>query len=144
MAEDKQDVLIGNGWSFPPTFVKYRGTGRLVMSDGDRDIQQSLWVLFSTSLQERIMLPGFGCGIQDMVFHAVNTTMLTQIEEMVRQSIQNWEPRIDVVRVDAQPFATAEGVVEISVDYVIRKTNSRSNLVYPFHIGEGTIPSQVP
>jgi hypothetical protein len=30
------------------------------------------------------------------------------------------------------------------VDYVVRRTNSRSNMVYPFYLREMTIPVQEP
>ena len=138
-----QDPFLGTGWSFPPTFVKGTEYSALMVS-GDRDIQQSLWIILSTSLGERIMLSGFGSGIWNMVFQAINTTLMTQLQELVRQAILDWEPRVDVTNVDVQPVSTLEGVVHIDVGYVVRRTNTRSNLVYPFYIDEGTIPPQAP
>jgi len=38
----------------------------------------------------------------------------------------------------------AVGILDIGVDYTIRTTNSRSNLVYPFYLEEGTIPPVEP
>ena len=143
MPTSETNPILGKGWSFPPTFVK--GNEYAVqMVQGDTDIQQSLWVLLSTSLGERIMLAPFGSQIWELVFQGVNTTLMTQLGELVRQAILDWEPRITVTNVDVQPSATLEGVITISVDYVIRETNTRSNLVYPFYLQEGTIPPQAP
>lgn len=132
--------FLGNGWSFPPTFS--RGTLSVEMVSDDTDIRQSLWVLFSTSLGERVMLPEYGTQIWQMVFRAINTTLLTQLADMVSQAILYWEPRIDVVDISVTPDANQDGRVLIMVDYIIRRTNTRSNLVYPFYLQEATIPAQ--
>jgi phage baseplate assembly protein W len=141
--ETTAQKFLGTGWSFPPEFVK-NSKNSVVLVSGEADVRQSLWLILSTTLGERIMLPQFGSQIWEMVFQGIDTTLLTQLQEMVRQAILEWEPRVDVASVDVQPSATLEGVVTIAVDYVIRKTNSRSNLVYPFYISEGTIPPQAP
>jgi phage baseplate assembly protein W len=79
-----------------------------------------------------------------MVFQAINTTLMTQLAEIVRMAILYWEARIDVEDITVQPDATVDGLVLITVYYVIRKTNARNNLVYPFYIQEATIPVEGP
>ena len=140
--ESPEKAFLGTGWSFPPTFSRLDAS--VVMVSDDTDIRQSLWVLFSTSLGERIMLPEYGSQIWQMVFQAINTTLTSRLQEMVRQAILNWEPRIDVDQVSVQPDATAHGLVLITVYYTIRRTNARSNLVYPFYIQEGTLAPALP
>jgi Bacteriophage baseplate protein W len=135
-------AFLGTGWSFPPTFL--RGTASVVMVSGNADIQESLRVLLSTSLGERIMVPGYGCNLQRMVFQGITTTLQTEIAGLVRQAILDWEPRIDVLDVAVLPQATTGGRVLISIDYVILKTNTRSNLVYPFYFQEGTLVPAAP
>jgi phage baseplate assembly protein W len=141
MATPEQSFL-GTGWSFPPTFS--RGALSVEMVSDEVDIRQSLWVLFSTTLGERVMLPLYGTQIWEMVFRAINTTLITQLADMVSQAILYWEPRIEVVDINVTPDATQDGLVLISVDYIIRRTNTRSNLVYPFYLQEATIPAQAP
>jgi len=130
--------FLGTGWSFPPTFSRLSGSVDMVRND--LDIQESLFVLLSTPLGERIMLPQYGCDIWRMVFRNMNTTLMTQLQDAVAQAILNWEPRIEVISIDVKPDATTDGLVTITVNYVIRLTNTRSNLVYPFYLGEATIP----
>ena len=132
--------FLGTGWSFPPTFS--RTNHAVVMVKDDVDIRESLWILFSTSLGERIMLPTYGNQLWKMVFRGITTTLITQLQDLVAQAILYWEPRIDVdlVRIDADN--SVNGLLLINVDYTVRKTNVRSNLVYPFYTqGEQTIPS---
>ena len=139
MANDKD--FLGTGWSFPPTFsaISYA----VEMVSNDQDIRESLWVLFSTHLGERVMVPQYGCDLWRMVFRTMNTTLTTQIKKMVSQAILNWEPRITVDSIQIQEDPTDKGRALIVVDYLIRKTNTRSNMVYPFYLAEATIPAEV-
>jgi phage baseplate assembly protein W len=138
----KEQAILGAGWSFPPTFS--RADFSVAMVEADTDIRESLWILFSTTLGERIMLPEYGTQIWQMVFRAINTTLMTQLADMVSQAILYWEPRIDVVDINVTPDASQDGRVLIMVDYIVRRTNTRSNLVYPFYLQEGTVPAQGP
>ncbi len=140
--ENPEAAFLGTGWSFPPTFSRY--TYSVDMVSADQDIRESLWILFSTSLGERIMLPQYGSQLWKMVFQNISTTLMTQLEDIVRQAVLYWEARIDVDEITVQPDATVAGLVLITVNYTIRRTNARNNLVYPFYIQEGTIPMEGP
>jgi phage baseplate assembly protein W len=129
--------FLGTGWKFPPTFAL--ATASVVMSDGERDIHESLDVLFSTWLGERIMVPQFGTDLWRRVFNVMTLTVETEVAASVRQSIVMWEPRIDVLDVIAEADPQVGGLVVVTVDYIIRKTNVRSNYVYPFYLEEGTL-----
>src|SRR5690349_14456809 len=116
-----ESAFLGTGWSFPPTFL--RASHGVVMVSGDADIHESLRILFSTQIGERLMVPLYGTDLWRRVFSPMNTTFRTEIAGSVRTSILRWEPRIDVldVVVDADP--AAGGLVTLTVDYVIRATN---------------------
>ncbi len=139
MVDGADKSFLGTGWSFPPTFS--RANDSVVMVSDDLDIRQSLWILFSTSLGERVMLPLYGNQLWLMVFRALTKTLTTQLQDMVAQAILDWEPRISVDDIAITQDDAIHGLVQISVDYTIRKTNVRSNLVYPFYLNEQTIPS---
>jgi phage baseplate assembly protein W len=134
--------FLGTGWSFPPTFSQISYSVEMVSDE--LDIHQSLWILFSTRIGERVMAPLYGSDIWSMVFRAMNTTLSTQLKNMVSQAIVNWEARIDVDDIQVQRDAYVDGLLLISVDYTIRRTNARSNLVYPFYLTEVTIPARTP
>jgi phage baseplate assembly protein W len=109
------------------------------MSSGDANIKQCLWVLFSTSLGERIMAATYGTALRRKVFDALTETLINDIRSLILKAILDWEPRIEVTRVEVTPVDATAGLVAISVDYVVRQTNARSNLVYPFYLNEATL-----
>ena len=140
--KNPESSFLGTGWSFPPTFSQLSYSVEMVSDD--QDIRESLWVLFSTSLGERIMMPDYGSQLWRMVFQNITTTLMTQLADIVRQAVLYWDARIDVDDVLVEQDATVVGLVLITVAYTIRKTNARNNLVFPFYTQEGTIPLEVP
>jgi uncharacterized protein len=137
MTSASDPTFLGTGWSFPPTFSHAHHGVEMV--SGVADIRESLQILFATHPGERVMLPGYGCDLWRMVFRGLTSTVLTEIKDMVEQAIRLWEPRIDVIAVNVTVDETQPGLVNIEVDFSVRSTNSRSNFVYPFYLGEATL-----
>ena len=54
--------FLGTGWSFPPAFD--RKIAQPVMVSDEEDISQSLDIILSTSLGERVLRPNFGCDLK--------------------------------------------------------------------------------
>lgn len=127
--------FLGTGWAFPPEFTKTT-CQPLVVSD-EEDIWQSLQILFSTSLKERRILPDYGCNLEDFVFSTLNVSLLTLLEEMIREGIMLHEPRIKLDDLRILP-KELEGKIEILLVYTVRATNTRFNRVYPYYYQEGT------
>src|SRR5665811_109035 len=121
----------GRGWSFPPTFNK--GSRKVEILEGPEDIASSLQILLSTTLGERVMQPRYGCNLVDMLFENMTTTLHTELLNRIENAILIYEPRIDLKKVDLIPQDTGNSLIMISIDYVIRSTNSRNNLVFPFY-----------
>lgn len=126
--------FLGRGWSFPPTFDK--GSRQVLMLEGEADIESSLQILLSTALGERIMQPKFGCNMDDLVFENLDTTLKTEIKNRMQNAILYYEPRIELHSIDINTSSPEERVV-LSVEYTIRSTNTRYNLVFPFYKTEG-------
>jgi len=135
-------LFLGNGWKFPPVFSKESAAVEMVSAADD--IRESLWILLSTSPGERLMVPEFGCALWRMVFEKLDPTTITEMEELVRRAILNWEPRVDVDAVTVEADPAVEGLVRIDVTYTIRRINTRSNLVFPFYVNEATIAPPAP
>ncbi|MEX2593624.1 MAG: GPW/gp25 family protein [Anditalea sp.] len=138
MTNDKKSTersFLGRGWSFPPTFSK--STHEVLLTSDEVDIQKSLEILLSTTIGERFLQPSYGCNLETYVFEPMNATIQTLIKITVKNSILLFEPRIKLlsVKLDAT-FLINEGRTDIQVDYEIRGTNSRFNLVYPFYTNE--------
>lgn len=131
MSELTYTSFLGNGWSFPPEFVLE--TGEVVMTADEDDIQSSLKILFGTAIGERFFNPKYGLDMQEMLFDPISTTMKTDLEDRVKIAILIYEPRIELLSLDLDTTAQNEGKVSIAIEYKVRATNSRYNLVYPFN-----------
>jgi phage baseplate assembly protein W len=133
-----QSTFLGIGWSFPPAFST-GGAEVATVADAE-DIQQSLQILFATEPGERILRESFGCGLRRFVFEAVDQTLLTTVRSAVSDAILYFEPRIRLDSVDVTESADTAGLLRISIEYTIRTTNSRYNMVYPFYVNEANDP----
>lgn len=142
MADDTGQDFLGTGWSFPPTFNRH--SAAVVMTSDETNIKQSLWVLLSTSLGERIMLATYGTNLRARLFDSLTETLANEIKSMIAKAILDWEPRIDVLSITVEELAPLQGRVLILIDFVIRRTNVRSNLVYPYYLTEATLAPPVP
>ena len=132
----KNDFL-GRGWSFPPAF--YASGGEVAMVAGEEDIRQSLQILLSTSLNERMMHSSFGCELTSFLFEEIDQGLINNLRNVVSDAILKNEGRIELETVDIQDTGTDGGLIMISIDYMVRTTNNRYNLVYPFYINEASI-----
>ena len=134
MATTINNSFLGTGWYFPPSFG---GQGRSIQTVSDEeDVLQSIQILLSTSLGERIMHPIFGCNLQDYLFDEINYKMRTGIKAMISDSIRKYETRVNLNDVGVEQDPDNLGLLHVSIDYTIRSTNSRKNIVFPFYIKE--------
>jgi phage baseplate assembly protein W len=136
-ADDRKDFL-GRGWAMPVELDPRTGlVARVAYED---DIRQSILIILETSPGERVMRPNFGCGIHDLVFTDVDSTVIQRICSLVEEALRRCEARIDVLGVTVDEAATREGTLLIELEYRVRKTNQTGNLVFPFYFREGGRP----
>lgn len=138
MAQDQSNnfqSFLGTGWSFPPTFN--RQARQVESVSNEQDIEQSLQIILSTSLGERVMLSRFGCNVRDYLFEPLDASLKTYLRDLIETALLYYEPRIDInsvlLRQSADPL---EGKLIVEIDYTVRGTNTRYNLVYPFYLSE--------
>ena len=134
MATDTQ--FLGTGWAFPPSF-DWRSKEAALVSQVE-DIEQSLRILLGTVPGERVMQPTFGCGLKRMVFESINDSTATEIKDIVAKAILFFEVRITLHDIDLDWSEIADGLLRLKLDYTVRTTNTRTNMVYPFYLSEGT------
>ena len=106
------------------------------MLEAEADIESSLQILLSTALGERVMQPAYGCNMNELVFELLDTTLQTEMKKRIEVAILFFEPRIDLEKIELTKNEL-EGIVLISTTYVVRTTNTRNNLVFPFYLSEG-------
>lgn len=130
------DSFLGRGWNFPPAFAA--GGADVQMVAAEADIEQSLQIILGTRPMERIMQEDFGCDLQDFLFEALSQRVVTGIRQEISDALLYHEPRIEVEEVEVNTNHLTGGQLLIQVQYLVRSTNTRYNLVYPFYLHEAT------
>lgn len=133
MANDTR-TFLGVGWKFP---LQVTPAGNIARSDSEQKVEESIYLILSTAQGERLMMPDFGCGIHDLVFAPNNAQTPSSVVHSVRQALTTYEPRIDVLELDAETTPETPNLLLIRIQYRIRANNAMGNLVYPFYIREG-------
>ena len=126
--------FIGRGWAFP---IRTDANGGIALVSSDREIQEAIRVIVSTSPGERPMRPDFGCRIHDFVFAPADSTTAAAMSAEVTNALTRWEHRIDVENVDVLFANDDPTVFYIDIHYRLKATNSRYNLVFPFYVIPG-------
>jgi uncharacterized protein len=134
MVDDRQ-AYLGTGWGFPPTFDK--ATRQVELVNGVTDIFESLSILLTTSVGERVMQPTYGCNLTELLFEPLSPSVASHVKELIRTAILYNEPRIRLEALDLSLNQQLEGVVDIQIDFTVLSTNSRFSFVYPFYLQEG-------
>lgn len=126
--------FLGRGWKFPVAAAQ----GGIVMAEGSASIKESIWLILGTAKGERVMRPEFGCNIHDLVYEVNNTATTTMVGFHVEEALRKWEPRIELIDVTVSTDAEERNRLSIEIEYEVKMTNSRANLVYPFYLeGKG-------
>ena len=72
-----------------------------------------------------------------MVFENISESTMTEVRDVIERAILFFEPRIDLNSVDVVVEDVHAGLIKIQLNYTIRATNNRNNMVYPFYFREG-------
>lgn len=134
MGDDRDRSFLGKGWAFPPEFNEGASPVKMISDEGD--IEQSLRILLSTRLGERVMRPDFGTDIHNKVYHNMDLTMRTQLRAAIEKAVLYFEPRIALTSVEFDVSEERDGVLRILLEYTVRLTNTRGNMVYPYYYEE--------
>lgn len=127
-----EDDFLGRGWAFPPSFSKTEKTNTMVSAE--KDIQESLMILLTTTIGERFLQPEFGCDLGSYLFESIDVTTKNVIKDKIRTAIIYYEARIELDQVRFIPAAEpGEGRLNIEITYTVRATNSRFNIVIPYY-----------
>ena len=127
--------FLGRGWKYPVTFKQSSNT--VVLSQYEQDIRESLNILLSTERGERVMRPEYGTNVRDLLFEPLDVSTATLVGEEIKKAILLNEPRVFVDSVEAIQ-EELNGYLEVKIEYTVIATNTRSNMVFPFYLNEGT------
>jgi phage baseplate assembly protein W len=104
---------FGKSVAFPP---RVDATGRMLWSEGERNIQESIAIILRTDPNERVGLPRFGAGLTAFLFEPNNAATRARIAHAIDTALKALEPRIAVDSVDvaADPKASETAIATIA------------------------------
>ncbi len=126
-------LFLGAGLKFP---FKINKEGSIDIVSCEDGISEAIKIILQTVPGERVMRPEFGCGINEYVFSVINKSNLLQIQNEVERALTLYEPRIIVENISARLEESHGSTLLINIDYIVKNTNARHNMVYPFYLRE--------
>lgn len=122
--------FVGSGWAFPP---RTSASGGIALVRRERELEEAMRIILMTYPGERPMRPEFGSRVRDYVFRNTTPETTTALAHEVRTALLRWEPRVEIRKVAVTPDADDASVAYIDVQYEVKGTNDRRNLVFPFY-----------
>ncbi|MER6917285.1 GPW/gp25 family protein [Streptomyces sp. NPDC000594] len=124
--------FLGTGWRFP---ILPDEAGRLGYASGAESVEHCLRALLLTGVGERVMRPTLGTRAQESVFAPGSVQSLRDLEDSIARAVRDHEPRVELesVRAEADPADATR--VTVTVEYRIRRSNTKANLVFPYYAG---------
>lgn len=123
---------MSRGIAFPP---RIGPDGRVAWSSGAQNVRESIQIILQTNLQERIMRPNFGGGLEQFLYESNTLATRTQIEERTRRALARWEPRAAVDKVSAETMPDEPSAVELTIAYTVRETGTREQVRLTLDLG---------
>lgn len=97
--------------------------GHMAFPTLDDSVRQSIKIILRTRPGERIMRPGFGGGLENMLHQQNNLTTRRQIRDLITESLERWEKRILLDSVDVSEVEHRPTAVRVEIAYRLRRVN---------------------
>lgn len=108
--------------------VRTSPEGGVAMVEGDAAIRQGLLLLLSTAPGERVMRPDYGCELHRLAFSPNDGTTAGLAMHYVRRAITRWEPRVELLDVDADRHPGSPERLDVVVRYRVRSSGRVGSL----------------
>ena len=124
---DMEDYYDSSGGAMMDTTpvapgLQLSARGGIGMVDGNEAIRQAILILLFTIPGERIMRPDYGCDLHRLIFSPNDDTTAGLAIHYIRRAIEKWEPRVDIVALDAGRDPEAPEQLNIQLAYRVRAT----------------------
>ena len=125
--------IIGQGIDFPLSFTNSRQVGTIRQSNAGERINDSIHIILSTRIGERVMNPEFGSRLPELVFEPNDPTLQRLLVFYTAEALNRWEKRIEVLRVVIiNDYEDDRNQIGVQIEYTIRNSHIRGSYVYPF------------
>jgi len=85
------------------TFTKKPVIGDIALSYDNQAVIRSIRNLLMTKFYERPFNPGLGSNLESLLFEPISSLTTSAIEQNIKQTIENYEPRALLKSVIAEP-----------------------------------------
>ena len=106
-----------------PLFPVPDKNGHLVFPSLEDSVRQSIRIILMTRPGERIMRPSFGAGLENMLHQQNTLTTRRQIGDLINESLEHWEKRIILDRVDVWEVEDRPSAIRVEIAYRLRRVN---------------------
>lgn len=106
--------------------------GGICFSSYEKSVEESIDIILSTHIGERIYNYNFGCKIHELMFEPNNIRTQVLAARYVKEALENFEHRIIITDIEA--YSENEKSLNINITYVLIESNKEYNLVYPFYL----------
>lgn len=108
--------------------------GRIELVEEEASVRQAILLLLSTVPGERVMRPDYGCALERLTFQPNDDTTAGLALHYVRKALDRWEPRIDVLRLDAERGPGDPTRLDLRLEYRVRSTQREARLLVPVRL----------
>lgn len=129
--------LNRRGWSFPIELDEK--IGKVKEANEEDMVKQSIIMILSTEIGDRIMLPEYGCSLRQFMFEPITYTIIKRIEKEVERSIKKWEQDIKGLSVMVHQDMDIGNSVIINIEYYIEGNANPQSISIPLNLNEGKI-----
>lgn len=126
---------LGKGLAFP---IRFDRRGGFATSEGQQKVAESIRLILTTGLGERVMRSGFGSEVRAILFEPATPATADRLRGAIEKALARWEARIDLLRVDVAIDPQEPTRFVASLTYRLRENNALLNQVFPFYLDEGS------
>jgi phage baseplate assembly protein W len=129
--------FTGAGRSEGQTGLEVTATGSTSTVEDDESVRQAIVLLLSTTPGERLMRPEYGSHLNRLVFGPNDHTAAGLAIHYVRQAIERWEPRVEIVELDAGADPDRYNQLNILLRYRVRASLAVGSIEYSMQLSGG-------
>ena len=109
-------------------------TGGIEMVEEKESVRQAIFLLLTTIPGERVMRPDYGCDLYKLIFAPNDQTTAGLAIHYVKQAIERWEKRAEILFLDAYNDRQNEEKLNIVMEYRLRTTQTIDQFNFSLHL----------
>ncbi len=119
---DRAFRFAGAGFESSGIGLAATATGELSMIEGDAAVRQAIIMLLCTAPGERLMRPEYGSHLHRLLFAGNDQTTAGLAVHYVRSALRRWEPRVEIVDLDAAADPQVPERLTVTLRYRVRES----------------------